>query len=760
MRQNVVTLKLLATAFLVALSSLSDGSWQPRSPNKLTGKVPRIDSLSLRFQRSQFSAGLCQLNSPVDSSFCVVCSQGYYAREGQCMKQRVEGCAEYVLNKNACKRWVPESRQARILQSNTINQCVLQRNNKCKECNNLWYVNSLKTCSPITSQFCSFSDGKSNACITCVSAAYALTAAGQCLLGTVTNCAAYDSLSTKCKKCNNLFYPNSSSQCSPITSSNCLQSSGFDNKCQQCKNLFFINSSDNCSPITNQANCQSSNGVSNYYLGCINSGFIRLQSGSCVQGSVSNCAGYQVVRYENGSSSGSSGSGSNGDHYVCIVCNNLYYLTANQLCSHIAAANCAVSNGIANACQECSPSYTLTNPSTCTLIITIPHCLTYNSDHTSCTQCDSTQYFVDSLGKCTLFSDSNCDTQVPYEDKCSVCKSGYYPNAQFKCVTTTDNCSSSGGVYDVCIHCQFPNQILDSNNRCVVRTTVSHCAEYTDYSADCVKCESLFYPSLPSNCQSVALPCLESDGLSQDCTKCQRETTYLSGSPKTCVQGNIANCAEYALNANTCNRCSPGWSLPTSAACVEIPGCIASDGVSSVCTDCTTGFTLSGGVCSPSIGGNQRYYLKAIQNNVVYYLYKDSSDLVSVYINSNNAPTFSLESDLQLLPRDKLIVSKEDSQTPGFINIFISDSIQTGTSNSLSQRFDLKFDQNNDLIWSQTFYEIADLGTDLTNLTFYLASFNSYFLFDLKNDQTDIIYTASASSTSTAVFSLELVPSR
>jgi hypothetical protein len=555
----MLTLKILTMTFLIAVSSFNREKLQSLRSNNKTNKVPRIESLSLRYPKGHKSNGACQESSPTDSSLCKSCLKGFYLLKGNCVKQTVDGCAEYIKNTNICKRMISRQNNARVLVSSPVRSLLYSIANKCIQCKNLFYLNSDYFCAEIKSENCLLSDGKKDACLYCESKKFSLTENGECVLGTVLNCAEFGKTPEICSKCESLFYLSVDYKCLAINEVNCSESSGEENKCRKCKNLFYRNITGLCNEIQDKNMCGLSNGVNNKCEKCLKPIYVLLKSGVCEQGKIENCVEYVLVN---------EGETNQENEYKCKKCKSRFYLTVPKTCAAITAQNCASSNGISDDCTSCLPYFKRDSATVCSC--DYANYVASQSNNLDCSFCSaSPPKFVDNQCACQTYADVNCEAQKQCLNECETCEDDYFLDPTTKrCFPSSNNCQAYNSAGTECAQCNSLDKVIDSSDKqkCIDRVPIDNCKEHVDSKHECEECDSLFYVTVPKTCAAItAQNCASSNGISNECEEC--DSLFYVTVPKTCAAITAQNCASSNGISDDCTSCLPYFKRDSATVC-------------------------------------------------------------------------------------------------------------------------------------------------------------------------------------------------
>ena len=244
-------------------------------------------------------------------------------------------------------------------------------------------------------------------------------------------------------------------------------------------------------------------------------------------------------------------------------------------------------------CTDCHPDFTLSG--------------------TTCT-CPATKYAsVTSCLDCSwpCLNCSGTDTT------CTTCPTGLYKSGS--------NCFCNNGTYmsgQSCLPCNDPCQrCVDNADKCTL------CYSYFTYDnvANTCTCPTGRYLLTPTSCQACTSPCKECSGTATTCTDCYAPMTlniaddmcycptefYRSGNSciacnefcKECNNNSATQCTEckpeFLPLVGTTNQCDcPSGKFKYSGTCndCQLP-CLTCSSISTTCTSCYPGFSLSGSTC-------------------------------------------------------------------------------------------------------------------------------------------------------------------
>lgn len=421
-----------------------------------------------------------------------------------------------------------------------------------------------------------------------------------------------------CRVCENGYILNTNNNLCVLgtTFPNCLITNALGTACQIC-NSTTTRVGTNC-VARSIANCGAySEGSATLTCQLCLSGFV-LRNNACVAGTISNCTVYDPSTS------------------LCSSCNSGFVLVTesgiSQQCMQIPAAlNCTFADlqneNTELSCDACASGFSFTTEdtdmpdNTCVQINTVNNCLTYdikedlNASTFTCTLCDTLFYLRN--GSCIgRRVTTGCRSYVATDDKCTACLSNFYLNEQGVClafIVGITNCD----VYSDSTNCsRCRSGYFLSDNTCTVvdaATLIERCIHYSN-ATTCSVCDSGYVLTGNTCTQSIAQNCNTYVDVN-NCSSCPTGY-YLSFNASTqvtsCLEGNLANCAEIALVAPlTCVRCSGAFFVGPQGTCVPVTtailNCSNYDNQTQMCVTCAPGYILSADRtnCSQFTGSRQ-----------------------------------------------------------------------------------------------------------------------------------------------------------
>ncbi|EAS00249.2 hypothetical protein TTHERM_00218220 (macronuclear) [Tetrahymena thermophila SB210] len=555
----------------------------------------------------------------LDSSHCQLCSQGFLLSSGQCYQAPTN--------------------------------CVSIDSNKvCLQCSNLYYLDSSKTCQPMSNpQNCILSDGKSNQCAQCQNLFY-LSSSNPitCVPISDIQCALSDGINDKkCKKCNNLYYTNSG-LCKQIQEfSKCVVSDGINNQCTNCKNNFMLDSSSkSCKVNTNLQDVpgfyqDSSNKYQNYDFTNWNFCLSFVQSANKCQ----QCTNIYFVDTNGTCQSAQPSCFTDGNSQNCLYCaGNQYINSLNQCAASNYCSGSYLTNGVKDTCTSCSdnsgqPGFYYNDNSSPSIPqcltqsnLIIPNCASYKLDPINsikiCTIC-SNNYYI-SINTCQPITEKNCQYSDGVNDQCLVCLQGYYiQNNKCKplspipfCINTgqvfcsqcqnlyyinsntglcypisNPNCQQSNGFQDSCQVCQPDYNYIDLNYPNYCGFPFCDIWNQQNPSSGCTKCKNGYYLTKQGSCSYITLSNCLAQNSDQECTLCDGSQKYylaqMSYGGVICLQLNDQNCKITDGINPVCTQCNPNYYPGPSGICLTIQNCQTLDPVNGICTQCNISYIPS-----------------------------------------------------------------------------------------------------------------------------------------------------------------------
>ncbi|CAD8124855.1 unnamed protein product [Paramecium sonneborni] len=570
--------------------------------------------------------GSCQMISTTQIICKNGCSDGYYQKDGDCLKcsspcrtckDNATNCLscitghyyELVFN-DSCHKCssvtydncgnceTPDHSCAKCLVgyilTPTAKTCLIC-NDKCSCPQSQYYDWDLYTCQPCNQNCLSCIYSPSN-CTQCTSSQFLDQDRQKCLecKPPCKSCSAID-LCTTCID----GYVQNNGICQTCHFDNCLECS--NNKCTQCQTGYFKTQdfqcekcSSNCLQCDSKQSCQQCNTNNNQIY--LYNGICKSCTPPCLQCNQSECSqcpiayyissqncqpclsNCQICKSEIGctlcldsyyfdgincnSCSNKFENCKTCTETQCLNCQNTFYLNTDYLCQKCLNPYCQ-SNCTQEQCQDCGEG-----------------CIKCNLDKI-CYSC-LTNYYLEqgSCKSCHQFC-LKCNYQ-----ECLQCQTGYYSEGKDckKCISDCQICDKLN-----CYQC--PDKYYIKNQEC--KKCQPNCLSCTENK--CELCENdQFYPheNLCVKCQGQCLTCINKD----QCTKCQQDYYYLDNSECKKCQDGCKNC-----NKDQCNLCEEqGYYLDETGQCFKCKQEQCLNCLKDKCTKCQQNeYFLSKDICQP-----------------------------------------------------------------------------------------------------------------------------------------------------------------
>ena len=294
---------------------------------------------------------------------------------------------------------------------------------------------------------------------------------------------------------------------------------------------------------------------------------------------------------------------------ICTTCKQNYYATSTGSCQ-ACSSNCLQCNSA--GCTSCATGYSVSNgacalicSANCKSCVTSGSCSTCNtgyylssnlcvacmtncnvcSSSTSCTTCN-TGFTRLSTGACGITC-PNCVTCDTSNGKCSVCKTGYYRDANAKCVVCPTGCTACSSSTK-CTACCTVYTL--SSGLCKIQCP-TNCATCSS-STKCTTCNTGYNVTSTGTCTVTCPINCSACSSTGSCTTCKSGYFVSSGKCSACSTGCIA-----CSSSTSCTTCNAGYYLTKTKACTVCADKNCSKCTSTACTTCKTGFTLKSGKC-------------------------------------------------------------------------------------------------------------------------------------------------------------------
>lgn len=231
-----------------------------------------------------------------------------------------------------------------------------------------------------------------------------------------------------------------------------------------------------------------------------------------------------------------------------------------------------------------------------------PLCRTFSPVNGSCLTCFAG--YVISGSACIVGtasnSDSNCETTA--NGVCQKCYSGFYVNSNGICTQFNTLCRTSNSSNGACLSC-YPGYTLN-NGLCVINSSPTASKDpnckASDPSGVCNSCYEGNYLSVDKACIKMDPLCRNYTSSLSECSACYEG--YVLNNGKCLLPADLPaqNTDTYCIKSQgaACLACANGYFLPPNGTCTQVnPLCRASDMNTGFCTQCYTGFVLSGPTC-------------------------------------------------------------------------------------------------------------------------------------------------------------------
>ncbi|ELP88916.1 hypothetical protein EIN_356990, partial [Entamoeba invadens IP1] len=570
----------------------------------------------------------CNTCSSDKERICIICENNYYPKQGRCVPcdYGCTTCSSATGKCSACQtNFVPSTI------NNTACVPCADFDKNCKTCTTL-FVRYCKECNdhfkPSVDGVCVSCDATCNnncdpmygTCTLCLSN-YVVTSP---LSYKCDNCSVFDQycdecasdFSRKCVTCRNGKYPKDGANCVNCDSTCGNQCDGKDGHCTGCATNYVLSTTNNLrceSCVSFDPNCQTcSPDFTRKCVTCVSGYFVfenkcKKCDDTCnnqCDSSTGFCTGCQnnMVFGDTNKS-------------ICVACtefdSSCFICDSSFNRVHTCNGACNQCNGQTGACTNCLPNYVTSITS-----MGCERCDSFDSnckfcaqnETRNCIQCNDNYYPVltngemkcglcDSTcgGKCdptdghctgcqsnyVLFEinnlkcqkcsdfDSNCVTcNSNYERTCTTCNTGYYPNADGKCIPceapcALNTCNTSNGNCEKCTE----NKIITNpiSNVCVDCTAFdSRCVTCSPlFERKCIKCVAGCYPQTAGDfkCKYCDATCGgKCDTTNGHCTGCNESYVPTTSDPFKCESCQTFDfyCATCVSDKRECAVCKMG----------------------------------------------------------------------------------------------------------------------------------------------------------------------------------------------------------
>ena len=396
-------------------------------------------------------------------------------------------------------------------------------------------------------------------------------------------CTTCDSKEQMCTKCESeVFKPDTKGGCEGAkkcrqNDNHCIKCSDTSYICEICEDNYYRDNNGGCS---NSQNCEiSEDGIckkcednyvfiykGNFYLECVSLDSEELR----------NCEEYDIYGH-------------------CLQCKDNFYMNVgDQKCSN--TKNCSYStNGL---CDKCEIDFYL-DKSYVTNYLCLSNtnetnnfykCVT-SEDGINCTDC-LTQYFVSS-GNHFCVKSKYCKTGMKIGlGRCSVCNDNYFLSQDGFSCTLTDNCKTGYGYNEKCKICKDGYYINLTDGYCYSNQEDNEQKYCVEFLEKCEQCVDKYYIGEDLKCSST-LNCSES--YLGNCTKCI-DNYYLGKLDHKCTT--VELCSKSDENY-VCEECDDGYFLYGTEKCIsddehggKYKNCKKVSDKTEICTECKTNFYL------------------------------------------------------------------------------------------------------------------------------------------------------------------------
>ena len=510
---------------------------------------------------------------------CVACASGYYSNTTACIVQNIKNCTTYTPNLNFCTACASnfDLLNNTCVERATIANCqtVNQTSSRCLLCNNGYYLTPQQDCAAQSVSNCAQYTANTNTCSNCATGFFLFS--NRCLSKIIDFCVQYD-VNENCVQCAlNTFLVNN--QCLSRNTAQCAEYVTNSIDCSICNNGYYI-SNLKCD-AQNVTNCTRH--VANANRCAVCDLLFYNSDGQCVSQNIANCDSYKE------------------NELVCLSCAAGFYLV-NNTCAAQSLPNCKTYFVNVNTCSECNPNFIL-NSGVC-VARTIPNCVTPDANNTNCVACASGFNLVDGTCVAQEIRIENCLTQTG--NNCSLCANSYYLSENKCLLQNIANCRTYQVNVNACSICS-PTYFV--NGTVCASQNVANCQTYNVNINTCAICNSGFYPSA-GVCVAVSKAnCNVYTENTNNCRTCAQ--TYYS-SNGNCLLQSLPGCTTYVANLNVCSVCASGFNLIggfCNAASSGPANCFEPDGI--LCKICADGYYVRLSRC---IKQDVPFCIKFVQN--------------------------------------------------------------------------------------------------------------------------------------------------
>ena len=432
------------------------------------------------FNRNGTCALITQSNcatQSLDSNECTSCVDGYYLQNGVCLSYTIS-CLDY---------------------SATKNQCIACPYGQFLEGKN-------HTCINYTVTNCNTFSASSDECETCVDNHY--YSGGLCLPYTVTNCKIYHALFDECVTCQENFY-HYKQKCMPYNIINCAKLSPVSDVCLLCMDNHF-NLNGNCIPYSAE-NCGTFHPTRDSCVTCESKMFYQLH----IEDDLYKCKAVTPVedceKYED-------------NEDKCHTCEKGHYLDESSNSCHEVPETIANCSEFLNAtdCKHCVAPYFLQNNECVKSDHLIDKCVIYKSN-TKCQECEGANLLSEDSTLCLKITESSCATYLDPAN-CKTCSG----NRVINYIDDSNGSIVSG----------LNGEDLTTRRAICNDSGINGCAlaRRSFPENTCIECESNYFKTSSSSCDSVTQPIDNCDKYFSDgvCSECA-DNHLLASDKKSCL---------------------------------------------------------------------------------------------------------------------------------------------------------------------------------------------------------------------------------
>ncbi len=294
----------------------------------------------------------------------------------------------------------------------------------------------------------------------------------------------------------------------------------------------------------------------------------------------------------------------------------------------------------------------------------VEHCVEVHTDSITngiirCKKCSEKYYIVNDECNPGLDNGGKCKEYFSEQNKCKKCENNYYMNNSIcQDVTPIDQCDSYNESENSCKSCLFNHSLFKLKNKCV--EAVPNCERYESNKVICEKCEPMYRleNKLCVNYNIENCEAANDDG----CTKCSENYGLVKKNGKNSCDKYLSqlktNCYKlkddqynFHRNSKSCEICEENriWT-DVEYHCLTDAQIDTDENLSikienfsncdvygkDVCLKCKKEFYLKNNECVKCDQSNESMLLYTISNNIATRNTCETSDSVSVMIDSIN----------------------------------------------------------------------------------------------------------------------------